>query len=301
MKTQLKADLALILITLFWGVSNVLTKIGLGDIAEFNLIALRFVIAFGLAIIVFWKRVRKSDWRTVRYAATIAGILFAVFAFMTFGLRHTTASNAVFLTCLASIFIPIINFIFLKQKPQAKVLVSIVLAMTGVGLLSFQGKFQLNVGDILCVLCSIAFAVHIIVTEKYTQKVDSVSLGVLQLGFVGLYSLVASFVFEIPTLPTTALSWSVVIVLSIFCTAIAFIVQTVAQKYTDSIHTGLIFTLEPVFGAFFAFLFLNEILTAQGYLGGILLIISIVLVEVDFKSLNIPIVTKLFSQKPLQD
>lgn len=197
----------------------------------------------------------------------------------------TLPSNAVFLTCLASIFIPIINFIFLKQKPQAKVLVSIVLALTGVGLLSFQGKFQLNVGDILCVLCSIAFAVHIIVTEKYTQEVDSVSLGVLQLGFVGLYSLVASFVFEIPTLPTTALSWSVVIVLSIFCTAIAFIVQTVVQKYTDSIHTGLIFTLEPVFGAFFAFLFLSEVLTRLGYLGGVLLIISILLVEVDFKTL----------------
>jgi len=46
MKTELKADLSLILVTMFWGISCLLTKVGLGGIQEFNLIALRFIIAF---------------------------------------------------------------------------------------------------------------------------------------------------------------------------------------------------------------------------------------------------------------
>lgn len=291
MRTQLKADLSMILITLFWGVSNVLTKLGLGDIAEFNLIALRFIIAFTISGVVFWKKIKSADWKTIRYAATLATILFAVFAFMTFGLRMTTASNAGFLTALASIFIPIFSFVFLRQKLQAKVFVSVILALTGVGLMSLGDQFQLNLGDILCVFCSIAYAVHIMVTGVYTNEVDSVSLGVLQLGFVGLYSLVASFAFETPVLPSTPLSWAIILILSLFCTAIAFIVQTVAQKYTTPIHTGLIFMLEPVFGAGFAFIILHEVLRLRGYVGAILLILSILLVEIDFK---------FWSKKPVE-
>lgn len=286
MKTQLKADLALIVITLFWGVSNVLTKIGLGDISEFNLIALRFVIAFVVSAAVFWKRIKLVDVKTIRYAAILATILFAVFALMTFGLRQTTASNAGFLTALASIFIPIFTFVFQKQKLKLKVLLSIVLALTGVALMSLSSEFHLNTGDILCLLCSISYAVHIIVTGEYTNRVDSVSLGVWQLGFVGIYALVASFLFEVPVLPSGALSWSIVLILSVFCTAAAFIVQTVAQKYTTPIHTGLIFTLEPVFGAIFAYFMLHEILSPRGYVGAVLMIISILLVELDFKLLQ---------------
>lgn len=286
MKTQLKADLALIVITLFWGVSNVLTKLGLGDISEFNLIALRFVIAFVVSAVVFWKHVKSASLKTIRYAATLATILFAVFALMTFGLRQTTASNAGFLTALASIFIPIFTFVFQKQKLELKVFFSIILALTGVGLMSLSNQLQLNTGDLLCLLCSITYAVHIIVTGEYTTKVDSIALGVWQLGFVGIYSVVASFIFETPVLPSGTLSWSIVLILSVFCTAAAFIVQTVAQKYTTPIHTGLIFTLEPVFGAIFAFFMLHEILSPRGYVGAVLMIISILLVELDFKQLR---------------
>lgn len=283
MKTQLKADLFLIMITMLWGASCLLTKIGLGGIQEFNLITLRFIIAFLLSSIVFWKKFQNFSRKTVMYAAILGGILFTVFAFMTFGVKYTTASNAGFLTCLASAFIPIILFLYKKQLPEIKVVISICLTFLGICLLSLNGKLQFNKGDLLCILCSLSFSIHIIVAGNLTREVDSVSLGVLQLGFVGLYSLVFSFIFEAPRLPTTNQSWFTVIALSIFCTAIAFIVQMVAQKYTTPTHTGLIFSLEPVFAATFAFVFAGEILPLRGYIGGIILIISIILVEIDIK------------------
>ena len=285
MKTSLKADLALLMITIFWGTSCLLTKIGLGDIREFNLIALRFIIAFTLSAAVFWKRIRYADRRTVKYAAIISVILFTEFIAMTYGVKMTRVSNAGFLTCLAGVFVPIISFVILKQKQEAKVLVSIILTFIGIYLLTVNDSVTFNLGDFLCTLCSVVFAVHIIVLGKLTVKVDSVVLGVIQLGFAGAYALAFSFLFESPILPATQQSWLIVISLSVFCTAIAFIVQTVAQKYTSPVHTGFIFSLEPVFTAIIAFLFAGEVLPFKGYIGGFLMVVSVILVEVDFKSL----------------
>lgn len=282
MKVQTKADLALIMVTMFWGASCLLTKIGLSGLEPLTLMALRFFIAFVLSAAVFWKRIASSDLTTVKYAAILSGILFVVYAFMTYGVKYTTASNAGFLTCLASIFIPIFAFVFLKQKQEKKVIFSIGLAFVGVMLLSFHASLKFNIGDVLCILCSAAFAVHILVMGTYTKRVDSVVLGVLQLGFAGIYSLAAAFVFETPSLPQTTQSWVIVLILSIFCTAVGFIVQSVAQKYTTPSHTGLIFTMEPAFAAFFAFIFLGEVLAARGYVGEVLMIMSILIVEVEF-------------------
>ncbi len=286
MKVQTKADLALISITMFWGASCLLTKIGLGGLEPLTLMALRFLFAFALSAAVFWKRIAASDMTTVRYAATLAGILFTVFAFMTYGVKYTTVSNAGFLTCLASVFIPIFAFIFLKQKQEKKVLFGIGLAFVGVALLTLDNALSFNLGDFLCIMCSVMFAVHILVTGTYTRRVDSIALGVLQLGFAGVYSLIAAFLFESPGLPQTAQSWMIVLALSVFCTAFAFIVQSLAQKYTTPSHTGLIFTMEPAFAAFFAFVFLGEILAFRGYVGGLMMIASLLIVELDIRIPN---------------
>jgi drug/metabolite transporter (DMT)-like permease len=285
MKTYLKADLMLLMITIFWGTSCLLTKFGLGEIREFNLIALRFIMAFVLSSAVFWKKIRHVDRRTVRYAAILSAILFTVYVAMTFGVKLTSVSSAGFLTCLAGVFIPILSYIFFKQKQEKRVLVSICMTLIGIILLTVNEGIIFNLGDLFCTLCSLAYAVHIIVTGKLTVKVDSVLLGVMQLGFVGVYALIFSFIFESPALPATVPSWLIVVTLSVFCTAIAFIVQTVAQKYTSPVHTGLIFSLEPVFTAIVAFLFAGEILPLKGYFGGFLMVIGVMLVEIDFKAL----------------
>lgn len=281
MSKALRADLMMVLITMFWGASSILTKIGLGSLQEFNLIALRFGIGFALAGLVFFPRIRRIDRKTLGYSAILGTILFIVLIFMTFGVRYTTASNAGFLTCLSGMVVPVIALLVFGQKVQRKVMVSIAIAFLGVYLLAVKDTIHMNIGDLLCLLCSVAFAVHIIVTDNLTKKVDSVALGILQLGFVGAYSLIFSLILEVPRLPESQTAWLVVLGLSIFCTALGFIMQTVAQQFTSPAHTGLIFTLEPAFAAVFAFIALGEMLTARGYVGALLLFGSIVLVELD--------------------
>ncbi len=284
MKIQLKADLALVLVAAFWGSSCLLTKMGLEGMTEFNLIALRFTISFFLMAAVLWKRLRNIDLTTVKYAAGLAAILFVTFVLFTFGVRYTSASNAGFLTCLSGVFIPLIGFLFLKQKPDLKTALCIALVFTGVYLLTFNGALQLNRGDLLCVLCSLTFALHIMTTGYYTRITDSILLGTLQLGFVALYALVFSFLFEKPQLLQTARSYAIVLALSLFSTAFGFILQAAALRHTTPTRAGLILSLEPAFAALFAYFFASEVLTPKAYLGALLMLIGIMLVEIDFKS-----------------
>ncbi|MCR8857983.1 MULTISPECIES: DMT family transporter [Bacillus] len=285
MKIQLKADLMLLLVTFFWGASILLTKVGLNYMQEYNLISLRFIIAFLLSGIVFYKHLIKIDFRTIKYAFILAVILFIVYIFATFGTKYTSVSNAGFLMSLTVIFIPVLSSIFLKQRPEKKVILGVVLTIVGIGLLTLNSQLKIGYGDILCILCALFYAVHIIITGTITKQVNSISLGVLQLGFVGLFSSIFSMFMENPKLPSTVESWFSILVLSIFCTAMAFIVQIIAQQYTSPTHTGLIFSLEPVFSAGFAFVFTGETLTAKGYLGATLILLSVVIAELDFKSL----------------
>ena len=287
MKIQLKADLALVLVAAFWGSSCLLTKMALEGMAEFNLIALRFIIAFFLMAAVFWKRLKNTGLTTVKYAAGLATILFVTFVLFTFGVRYTSASNAGFLTCLSGVFIPLIGFIFLKQKSDLKTALCIVLVFAGVYLLTFNGVLQLNRGDLLCILCSLQFRCIIMATGYYAGYADdSILLGLLQLGFVALYALLFSFIFEKPQLPQTARSYLIVLALSIFSTAFSYILQTAALKYTTPTHAGLILSLEPAFAAAFAYFLAGEVLTFKVYLGALLMLIGVILIEVDFKSMG---------------
>lgn len=283
MTRQVKADLMLLMITVFWGASYILTKLALDVLQPFNLTALRFIIAFFAAAIVFYRNILKSDMKTIKYSLILAVILFAVFISQTFGLQYTTASNAGFLVSLSVVFIPILSYFFLKQELEKKALIGVCIAPIGIALLTLNSELSVNSGDLLCILCSVLFAIHVVATGVFTRKVDSIALGVLQLGFVGLFSMVFSVFTETVRLPDTAMSWGAILSLSILCTAVGYIVQATAQQYTSATHTGLILSLEPVFSAILGFAFLGEVLSLKGYMGAALLLSSVLIAEMDFK------------------
>lgn len=283
MTRQVRADLMLLMITVFWGASYILTKLALDVLQPFNLTAVRFIIAFIVSAIVFYKNILKSDKTTVKYALVLAIILLGVFISMTFGLQYTTASNAGFLISLSVVFIPILALLFLKQKIEKKVIIGVCIAPIGIALLTLNSQLSVSSGDLLCIICALLFAIHVVATGVFTKKVDSIALGVLQLGFVGFFSLVISMFTETVRLPNTTVSWVSILALSILCTAVGYIVQTTAQQYTSATHTGLILSLEPVFSAIFAFAVLGEILSIKGYAGAAILMFSVLIAEVDFK------------------
>ena len=85
--TQLKADFMMLIVTMFWGSSYLFMKMGLDSFQGFNLIALRFGIAFILAGAVFYKRLMHIDCKTCFYGFLLGTILFLSMSVVTIGLK----------------------------------------------------------------------------------------------------------------------------------------------------------------------------------------------------------------------
>lgn len=292
MKTQLKADLMLVVVTLCWGVSYYLMDVALQDIEPFTLNAFRFLGAFVVAGILAFKNLKNVSRETLKYSVLIGTVLVFVYAGATFGVKYTTLSNSGFLCALTVIFVPLIEIIFLRKRVEKKIIFAVTMSLIGIMMLTLKDDFSINManlkGDVVCIIGAAAYAVDLILTEKAVahEKVDAFQLGVFQLAVTGVYMLLLSFIFETPHLPSSLPIWGSVVFLSIFCTGVAFIVQAVAQQYTKAAHVGIIFTLEPVFAAIVAFLFAGEVLSFKSYMGAVLMVAALFVTEIDFKKMG---------------
>lgn len=295
MNKQLRADLMLVLVTLCWGISYYLMDMALTDMDPFTLNGHRFLGAFLVAGLLSWKKIKTVNKTTLKYSVLVGVALVFVYIGATFGVKYTTLSNSGFLCALTVVFTPLIGWIFLRQKLDRKMTLSVVVCFIGIALLTLKDDFSINMGnlkgDVLCIMCAVFYAIDLLLTEKAVshEEVDAYQLGVFQLGVTGLCNLVLAFITETPHFPTEPNIWGAVIFLSIFCTGVAFVVQPVAQQYTSASHVGVIFALEPVFAGIVAFFLAGEVLTAKSYFGAVLMISSIFIMEIDFK--------KLFSRK----
>lgn len=286
MSRQTTADIGLILVTIAWGASFLLTKNTLTELSTYNLLALRFLLAFIISSVIFFKKMIKMDKKTLKYGIILGIILYTVYGLQTAGLNYTSCSKSAFITGLNVILVPLFAAIVIKKIPAKKTLISVVLAFAGLGLMTLNDNLStINRGDILTFFCAIIFAYYILLVGKYTVNSKSVPLAILQLGIVGILSLITSYIFEKPVLPAQNIIWFNILALSVFCTSIAYIVQNVAQRYTSPTHVALIFTGEPVFAALFAYIFLHEILTFRAMVGAVLILAAMLMAELNFKRL----------------
>ena len=100
MSKQVKAELALVLVTLFWGFSYYLVDISLAELPEMTLNAMRFVLAFVVLAIIFHKRVFTASPQTLKYSLYVGLLLVLVYTGSTFGIARTSLSNAGFICAL---------------------------------------------------------------------------------------------------------------------------------------------------------------------------------------------------------
>ena len=277
MNKQLQANFLIVLVALFWGSTYFLTKMAVAELELFNLTALRFGTAFIITALFFFKRIRNADRTVIKYSIILGVLAVIAVLSMTFGVQYTTASNAGFLISLSVVMIPLISVVVLKKRIKAKLLLSVILATIGIVCLTLNEQLTINKGDILCILCATSFAVQVLIMERIPKSADSVAIGALQLGITAVVNFILSFFLENFTVPRDLKVWGVIVILGVFCTAFCYIIQIYALKNTSAIQAGIILSLEPVFSAIFAYIFLGELLSKQGYIGAILLFISVIL------------------------
>lgn len=285
MSKQLKADLALLGVTIIWGSSFILSKNSLDHLETFNFLAIRFLISALLSSIIFYKNMIHIQKDTLKYGILIGVILFAGYAFQTVGLNYTTASKSGFITGFCVVIVPVLSALLLKQRPERAAVIGVILALVGLAFLTLDSSLALNIGDFLTLIGALMFALHIITVGKYTVSVDSIALGIVQIATVGILSLLFTVTIETPIIPSGVEVWTSILILAVLATSVAFIVQNTMQKFTSPTHTALIYSGEPVFSALFAYILAGEVLTKGGIFGGILILSGMVIAEMDWKTI----------------
>ena len=280
MQENHKYNICMFIATIFFGMTYVLTKICLNYSTELHIISFRFLIAFVISLIFLQRKIFPLKIKEILYSLILSILLFMVFITMTIGVKYTTATNASFLISLSVIFIPFFSWIFNKEKPKKSIFIVLIIALIGIMLLTLDKNLEFHIGDILCLICSLLFSFHVLITERFVKNNNPITLGVLQFGGVAILSFLVQYPIEKFTLPKNEKFWISLMILSVFCTALAYIIQTVSQKKLSSTLIGLILSLEPIFSGIFGYFILNEYLSPQQYIGAFLLLISIIYVTV---------------------
>jgi drug/metabolite transporter (DMT)-like permease len=279
MRKQLLADLSLLAVVIVWGYTFVAIKNALSSVTPFNFIALRFIIAFIVLLVLFRKRLIGLN-RYILLRGTVVGVfLFFAYAFQTVGLKYTTASNAGFITGFSVVLVPVFSALILKVRPSLESTIGVACAIAGLYFLSYNEGYVVNKGDILVLFCAIAVAFHILTVGYYTKKMDSILLTIVQIGVVTVLSIISALLLEETVIPQGRVVWEAIFVTSIFATVGAYLVQNIMQRFTSSTHTALIFSGEPVFAGIFGYYLLNERLSTWSVLGCILILGGMVISE----------------------
>jgi len=268
-------------VTLIWGTTFVLVKQALADVSTLLFLTLRFSIAAVALALMFRKEFRAPNALASLLRGVLAGIfLFGGYVLQTAGLRFTSASKAGFMTGLYVPLVPLIGGLLHQKLPRSSELVGVAIACAGTVLLTVQ-KDILDIagGDLLVAGCAVAFACHIVILGRFAPKSN---LGVLTVAQIATGALLGAATFwwvEPVRLHWSINVWVALAVTSLLATALAFFIQTWAQRWSSPTRTVLIFSLEPVFAWVTSYLVAGEVLSRRGMAGAALILAGILIVE----------------------
>lgn len=282
MKISTKADLSLALVSALWGVSFVVVKDSLSLATPYWFLFLRFLVASG-ALLVFlpgsWRALAPS---AIRSGFVVGFFVFSGFIFQTLGLQYTTPAKSAFITGSSIVMVPLLNALLFRARLTRTVAVGICIAFAGLYLLTNPADLsRLNRGDGLTLICALAFAFHIIYVGRYAVRTSYRQLAVLQIWWAWVFTAPLALVMESPRLDYPPRFFLALIFLGVFCSALAFLIQTHAQQYTSPSRAALIFSLEPVFAAIASVLAYGEEMTRLEWFGGTLVVLGVLLGEIN--------------------
>lgn len=296
----LLSDICLILVAAIWGSSYGMAKISLQFYPVLGFLAIRFGLTSLILLPVLINTYRRNPAKlkqTIAAGVPLGSILLTIFLFETYGLFYTTAANAAFLISLCLIMTPFMEWAVLKNRPHNRVFICALLSLFGTYLLTLDAKsslntssmLSLNLGDGLILCAALARAVMVTMTKKLgddqllgvlesdtskrKQPISSLALTAVQSIMVFIGCLLLFLITQINSndvigIPNQSAFWLPTLYLVIFCTIFAFFVQNWAVKIGSPSRASLLMGSEPVFGALFAVLLLNEQVGVLGWLGG---------------------------------
>jgi len=270
LKTDLRADLILLLTAFIWGLAFVYQRTGMDHIGPITFTFGRFLIG-ALAILPLWYVMEKpkqifANNAINKKAALLGLVLTAGMLLQQWGMVYTTAGRAGFLTGVYIIFVPIIG-IFFRNKTQWPTWVGVSMAMVGLFFLGQVESDELFTGDILILLGSILFALHMIFTGKLANQTSPFRLIFIQFVVATIISFILVPIFESWDWQGILGAGVALLYVGVMSSGVAFCLQVVGQRTAPASHASIILSFESVFAALCGWWLLDEYLTDPELIG----------------------------------
>lgn len=272
--------LSLLFVTLVWGATFPVLKIATTQLSGVEVSALRFLIA--AACMLPWAL--GAPRRTWMDGAVLGALVLVSYVAQAFGLQFISSNRSAFLTSLNVLMVPMLGMV-LGVRPSLLVWVSASLACLGIGLMSWDGGAHWW-ADCATVFGALAYAGYVILLSQRAKHHVPRQLAATQIVWMALLGALwmlvdASGTDRLQTLMarTDGALWAGLVYLGVVATAGMLFLQASAQRHVSADKAALIYAMEPVFAAAFAWAWLAEVLTAQAALGGALVVFAVILSE----------------------
>jgi len=255
-------------------------------------LAMRFLIAAALWLVIFPDARRGWNWDALSRSLVLGTCLSAGMIVQHLGLDRTSEAVSAFLTSLTILFVPMILTVALRKPPPAVMWAGVVLATAGVWLLVTGGEragFTLGWGEALGLACAVAFSLYILAVNAAARSVDAWQLTAGQFVVVGLACFVTCALVKghEAMRPARALElvssgrdiWLNIFLLMLFPTVGAFTLLNLYQPKLDPTRAALIYLVEPVIAAAYAWLTVGRKLPPEKLLGATLILVANGVVE----------------------
>jgi drug/metabolite transporter (DMT)-like permease len=285
---KLKSALMLSSVVFLWGSSFTLLKLGLEEIPPVTLAFLRFLVALPFVVAFTYSQDKNAfggdilkEWK-IFSALGFAGVtLYHVF--QNFGLQLTTASNSSLIISANPVFIVLLAHFYLKERMTWKRVFGVAFAFSGVVLIIRPVEWSLDpiriVGDLLSLGSAISWAFYSVAGRDVLSNYGANRVTMFSLIFGTLFLFPSTFLLEQPVLPRSLRSWFLLLVLSLFCSGLAYLFWSKALEDVSATKAGVFLFFLPVISVFVAHLVLSESLDVFLAIGALLVILGVVLTE----------------------
>ncbi len=302
MSKKVRANILLLLTALIWGSAFVAQIKGMDNLGPFSFACIRNLVGAVFLIPVIFvldkldlnhaqepdaektEAEKKAERKILLTGGIACGLaLFVAGSLQQVGLMYTTAGKGGFITALYIVIVPILG-LFLKKKVRPIIWGCVAVAAVGLYLLCIKEGFSIGLGDLLILICSFGFSIHILIIDHFSPKTDGVRMSCIQFFIVGILSGIVMFAVETPNLHDILISWMPIVYSGVLSSGVAYTLQIVAQKDTDPTVASLLLSLESVFAVLSGMIVLHEVLSGREILGCILMFSSIIVAQLPSKA-----------------
>ena len=290
-KTDIKSPAMLFLAAFIWGVAFVAQSVGMDYVGPFTFNMARFLIGAIVLLPVIWfmDLQRKTDaekgagQKTLIIGGICCGTALAVASTLQqWGILFTTVGKAGFITAMYIVIVPLLG-VFIGKKVRPLIIGCVAIAVVGFYFLCMTESLHLGLGDFLVLLCAIAFAIHILVIDHFSPKVDGVKMSAIQFLTAAIISAVPTLLWEQPVLTEILQAWQPVLYAGVMSCGVAYTLQIIAQKNADPTVASLLLSLESVFSVLAGWVLLGQGLSLKELFGCVLIFCAIILAQLPEK------------------